>query len=173
MLRINLQAYRLYYIFAAVLTVFGIISIVILTGNLTAVNPPSMDALNLVLQNWKKRMVMDITTFRPDDGETCEDQGLFATNWEHIWPGSRTSCDCRLSDIYSLKKYDLSNKIYWEPCNFSMFMSSCKFTEAQPEKKLIRLAYQFESTPCFVRDDKWNFKKLIKNWDELGACQPK
>ena len=53
-----------------------------------------------------------------------------------MWHGSKESCDCRLSDHFSLSSYNLTNKIYWENCTSSMVLCSCKQYEAQPEAVL-------------------------------------
>jgi hypothetical protein len=76
--------------------------------------------LDYEFQNWKQPMVSDIQL----SDTPCSQKGY--KTWTYEWPGSKDSCDCRLSDRFSLTKSNLEAKIYWKKCDVDMAKCSCK-----------------------------------------------
>lgn len=165
---ISLQSHRFYtMIKVSVSTGLYILCTLILIRTYNSVFDFNID-LNYEFQSWKEPLITDIQA----SSTTCP-TGTSKT-WNYSWPGSKDSCDCRLSDRYSLSKANLEPIIYWSNCTADMVNKcSCKSSSAYPQTNVDSLFQGKETADpfvCMISNPSYNFRDSMNNTKSDGDC---
>jgi hypothetical protein len=120
---VSLNKHNIYtWVKVSTSTMLYVLCIVILIKTYSEVKNYKIE-LNYEFENWQQPVISDIQL----SATPCSEVGY--KTWNYKWPGSKNSCDCRLSDRFSLSKASLEPKIYWSKCTVDMVKCSCKESE--------------------------------------------
>lgn len=123
--------------------------------------------LNYEFENWEQPVISDVQI----STVPCSSVGL--KTWSYSWPGSKISCDCRLSDRFSLSKSNLQAKVYWRKCSADMTKCSCKESKSQAPVSVDDFFIgqrKAKGYLCLVTNEHVTFRKTISNVNKDGTC---